>query len=256
MLSKSSNHLLRDPADGRKKATVLKRLRSRCEHPRFVAWASMTSGGGFISLSGPNAYPADMAAALTFHGGTHTRGKAWSFPAYPDPSFLNAVWCLIEHNGLVRQVDLGETLADPSPAMVGEAQWSVTYSSVGDIRRRRPKLNPIRLRATEKPMDWGVRLIMEYEISREQNREFDWEWVNRHKATDMAWEHAQRVRKTKEAEMLADMDAGPLPAAKPSLSDLFNWQQEQVRSGDGAMGPYENLALRHGLVLHDPASQA
>lgn len=207
MMALSPNHLLRNPNLGKKKETVLRHLGTRWQHPRAVAWAAMTTEGGFIRFWGPNRVPEQLTAVMLKHKAVRIQRHYWRFPAYPDPAFHDAVWQLIDLNAWVRRIDLGEAHADPTPDSSGDGQWHLTYSNVLDIRRRRPKLKPKWLPPEERPMDWGRRLLIEYDASWKTRRPFDWDWVNKHRETDLAFERARDAKREENEKLLKALDA-------------------------------------------------
>ena len=243
MLAWSENHLLRNPNLGKKKATVVRHLSDRWQHPRFMVWASLTEEAGFISLTGPNKLPADLLPMLLQLGARQVRYQIFQLPP---TRFHDALWTLIDHNALVRRVDLPD-FPDPTPDAPGNAQWSVTFSSVLDVRRRRPKLKPVWVPPIERPMDWGRRLLLEYEASGKDRRPFDWDWVNKHKETDREWMRKQReiaVRQERELkEALARMP--------PSLSvPAFFQELDRRLANPGPEDTLTRLAREHGIKIN------
>lgn len=243
MLAWSDNHLLRNPNLGKRKDTVVRHLTKRWQHPRILVWAALTEQSGFISLVGPNMQPQDTVPMLR-HLGARPADYA-SFTIEPT-RFHDAIWALIDHNALVRRIELPGH-PDPTPEAPGDAQWHVTFSSVLDVRRRRPKIKPIRKPRIERPMDWGKRLLLEYEACGRDGRPYDWEWVNSHKETDLAWEREERKRAMQRERELREA----LATLSPSLSidDFFQELDRRIAS-PGPEDTLERLAREHGIQVN------
>jgi hypothetical protein len=208
MLAWSANHVLRKPGLGKRKDTVLRHLHRRWEHPRVAAWAALTDEAGFISLVAPNTLPENLVPMLRSLRAEPVRTLLFRVPPH---RFHDAVWALIDHNALVRRIDLPGH-PDPTPDEPGDSQWHATFSSVLDVKRRRPKRKPIRLSALERPMDWGQRLLIELHGNWVPTGKFDWDWVNKHKETDCAWARQERERLARERrELEAALAAMPPP---------------------------------------------
>src|SRR5690606_10210057 len=150
----------------------------------------------------------DVQGILLAHG---ARRHAGHTVIVPPLRFHDAIWALIDHNALVRRVEMpGHT--DPTPDVPGDAQWPITFSSVLDVKRRRPKIQPIRKPRIERPMDWGQRMLIELRSNWVPNGKFDWKWVNKHKETDSAWARKERERLARERrELQQAVDALPPP---------------------------------------------
>lgn len=203
-LSVSRNHHLRNPDLGKKKDTVLRHLGARWSHRRFTVFAALMDTDGFIGWERNAAPAADVIGVLLAHGGRRLRPCLWRLP--PD-RFHDAIWQLIDLNAWVRRIDLGEAHTDPTPDSSGDGQWHLTYTNVLDIRRRRPKLKPKWIPPEERPMDWGRRLLIEYEASWKTNRPFDWDWVNKHRETDLTFARNRDAKREANEKLLKELDA-------------------------------------------------
>jgi hypothetical protein len=145
----SWNHLSRDPATTRTPQKATEVIADRWRHPRFYCHGALLPIGGFIGWRDVAQVPSAIQLRLVFdHGGgrfrhslkranrhNNTAAIFW----FPTPNgAVDALWDVIEHNGLVRRADLGD-LASP----VKEAQsdvssdWAMVFSTVADLVRRR-----------------------------------------------------------------------------------------------------------------------
>jgi hypothetical protein len=145
----SWNHLSRDPAAMRTPQKATEVIAERWRHPRFYCHGALLPMGGFIGWRDVTQVPSAVQLRLVFdHGGgrfrqslkrvnrhNNTAAIFW----FPTPNgAVDALWDVIEHNGLVRRADLGD-LASP----VKEAQsdvssdWAMLFPTVADLVRRR-----------------------------------------------------------------------------------------------------------------------
>lgn len=221
-LAWSDNHLLRNPNLGKRKDTVERHLAARWAHPRCRVFAALTDEVGLVGWE-RMAWPTpDVLGILSAHGArvafaSHTI-------ALPPDRFHDAIWALIDHNALVHRVDL-HGHPDPTADAPGDAQWHATFSSVLDVKRRRPKRKPIRLSALERPMDWGQRLLIELHGNWVPTGKFDWDWVNKHKETDCAWARKERERLAREERELKTA----LAAMPPPFTVEYVFQEAERR---------------------------
>jgi hypothetical protein len=141
VLERCPNHLVRDGSRAKTKPTVMKFLSDRWAHPRFVVWAAMTDAGGLVSWCGPDEVPLEVTAVMLHFKAklVPTSVPVWSFPSFPDPAFLSAIWQLIDINAWVRRIQLTD-FPDPTPADDADSRWWETYTDVGDVHRRRARL--------------------------------------------------------------------------------------------------------------------
>lgn len=246
VLAWAENHLLRNPKLGKRKDTVVRHLSMRWQHPRVLVFAAMTADAGFIKL--PNrGLPPDLVPLLRSLGARSVDYLVFEILPH---RFHDAIWALIDHNALVRQVAMPGH-PDPTPDLPGDAQWPITYSSVLDVKRRRPKIQPIRKPRIERPMDWGQRLLIELRSNWVPNGKFDWDWVNKHKETDCAWARKERERLAREHRELQEaVDALPPPFTVDYFLQELDRRLANPKPGD----PLERLAREHGIeVSCDPA---
>lgn len=245
-LAWAENHLLRNPKLGKRKDTVVRHLTLRWQHPRVLVFAALTENAGYIKL--PNrGLPPDLVPMLRSLSARRVDYLVFEFPPL---RFHDAIWALIDHNALVRRVEMpGHT--DPTPDVPGDAQWPITFSSVLDVKRRRPKIQPIRKPRIERPMDWGQRMLIELRSNWVPNGKFDWEWVNKHKETDSAWARKERERLARERRELQEaVDALPPPFTVDYFLQELDRRLANPKPGD----PLERLAREHSIeVSSDPA---
>jgi len=147
----SWNHLSRDPADMKTPAKATDVITERWRHPRFHCHGALLPIGGFIGWREAVQVPSSMQLRLVFdHNGwrlrqsmkhTHRRNNTPAVFWVPTrEGALDALWDVIEHNGLVRRTDLGdlslardEASSVPSP----DRDWAMMFPTVADLVRRR-----------------------------------------------------------------------------------------------------------------------
>jgi hypothetical protein len=241
MLAWSDNHLLRNPKLGKRKDTVIRHLSRRWQYPRALAFAALTETAGFIWLT-QRGMPPDLVPMLRSLGATPVQHLVFELPPQ---RFHDAVWALIDHNALVRRIDLPGH-PDPTPDEPGDSHWHVTFSSVLDVQRRRPKRKPIRLSALERPMDWGQRLLIELHGNWVPTGKFDWDWVNKHKETDCAWAIKERERMAREERELT----AALAAMPPPFTVEYLFQEVDRRlANPGPEDTLTRLAREYGVDI-------
>jgi hypothetical protein len=145
----SWNHLSRDPADMKTPAKASDVITARWQQPRFHCHGALLSTGGFIGWREAAQVPSAMQLRLVFDHSAwrlrqsmknaHRRNNTPTVFWVPTrQGALDALWDVIEHNGLVRRVDLGD-LSSP----IHEAQpdfssdWAMVFPTVADLVRRR-----------------------------------------------------------------------------------------------------------------------
>lgn len=244
VLAMSHNHLIREHSDGRKKATVAKLLERRLSHPRVAVRAAHTDSVGLIAFSAIGVIPDELVAMVRSMG-------AWPFAPHAfqlaPHRFHDAIWALIEHNALVHRIDLPD-YPEPAPSGSGDAPWHVTLRSVLDIRRGRPKIKPVRRPKIERPMDWGQRLLIEYQASGEQGRPFDWAWVNSHKETDAGWSRERRAEARRQSAELSRALGLITDHSPQSFIDELDRRLAQRPHVPGVEDTLARLALEHGIA--------
>lgn len=150
----SWNHLSRDSADMKTPAKASDVINQRWRHPRFHCHGALLPMGGFIGWREAVQVPSAMQLRLVFdHNAwrlrqsmknTHRRNTTPAIFWVPArQAALDALWDVIEHNGLVRRAELG----DLSLAMaMDEAQsgpssdWALIFPTVADLTRRRMRI--------------------------------------------------------------------------------------------------------------------
>jgi hypothetical protein len=145
----SWNHLSRDRADMKTPAKAGEVITTRWQHPRFHCHGALLSTGGFIGWREAAQVPSAVQLRLVFdHSAwrlrqsmknTHRRNNTPAVFWVPtQQGALDALWDVIERNGLVRRVDL----SDPS-SPIHEAQsdlssdWAMVFPTVADLVRQR-----------------------------------------------------------------------------------------------------------------------
>jgi len=183
----SQNHLLRSRETAKTKPYVLTLLRQRWAHPRFVIRAALTEKVGLIGFGDADFIPEEIVVQLRLLGATSVERTGGVFTLSPI-NFHTAVWHLIDQNGWVRRLDLGAGLPDPTPPDDTSSRWHETFSSVGDIHRRREKMPWVHPKDRppwhEKPMDPLTRRHLAALVAFKTNQPLDEEWLARHRATD------------------------------------------------------------------------
>lgn len=149
----SWNHLSRDPVAMRTPQKAAEVIAQRWQQPRFYCHAALLPRGGFIGWRDVTQVPSAVQLRLVFdHGGGRFRqslkranrhnNTAAIFWVPGQSAAVDALWDVIEHNGLVRRADLGD-LASP----VKEAQsdfssdWAMVFPTIADLVRGRWRQN-------------------------------------------------------------------------------------------------------------------
>lgn len=139
------NHLSRNPASMRTKKLATEVIAKRWLHPRFRCHGALLSTGGFIGWHNVSQVPSTVQYHLAFeHGGWRLRqtskkdfrrnDKVAIFWIPTRQRALDAIWDVIEHNGLVRHVAL-EASPPPSKASVldPDHDWARVFPTVIDL---------------------------------------------------------------------------------------------------------------------------
>lgn len=145
----SWNHLSRDPAAMRTPQKAAEVIAKRWQHPRFYCHGALLPMGGFIGWRDVTQVPSAVQLRLVFdHGGGRFRqslkranrhnNTAAIFWFAGQNAAVDALWDVIEHNGLVRHAALGTS---PSPAEETQSgvmsDWATVFPTVSDLVRRR-----------------------------------------------------------------------------------------------------------------------
>ena len=146
---KAWNHASRDAFLMQTEANAASLIAKRWLYPRFHCHAALIPRGGFIGWRVAALVPTAIQLRLVFElGGVrlrppmknanrrHADAIIFWFPT--QKSALDAIWDIIDHNGLVRRVDLPQV----EPALeVSDSQpsedWALVYPTTADLIRRR-----------------------------------------------------------------------------------------------------------------------
>lgn len=198
VLSMSANHLLATREAAKTKPYVLTHLQQRWGHPRFTIRAALTREIGLIGFTKNARLPDEAMVLIRLAGGEPTPRNARIF-SIPLAKFHPLIWQLIDLNSWVRRLDLGEDFPDPTPPDDSISRWHETFTSVGDIHRRREKLpwvhpskRPPRI---EKPMDPLNRLHLAGLLALKTGQPVDHEWLARHRESDEAFAAERKLKR-------------------------------------------------------------
>jgi hypothetical protein len=144
----SWNHLSRDPAEMTTPTKATDVVTARWRHPRFYCHSALISMGGFIGWRDAAQVPAAMQLRLVFdHSAwrlrqsmkhTHRRNNTPAIFWVPTrQAALDALWDVIEHNGLVRATELGMPLTSEDGASDPSEDWKLMFPTTVDLVRRR-----------------------------------------------------------------------------------------------------------------------
>jgi len=191
------NHLLRSREIAKTKPYVLALLRQRWAHPRFRVRAALTDKIGLLGYGPGDHVPTEIVVQLSHYGAFPVRLAAGVFTV-PAANFHALVWNLIDQNAWVRRVDLGPENPAPTVADGSLDRWSETFTSIGDIHRRRermPWVHPSkRPNKHELPMDPRERRHLAGLLALRTGQPIDSDWLAFHRMTDDDF-FAERRRK-------------------------------------------------------------
>ena len=191
------NHLLRSRETAKTRPYVLALLRQRWAHPRFTVRAALTEEIGLLGYGPGDHVPTEIVVQLSHYGAFPVRSAAGVFTA-PAANFHALVWDLIDQNAWVRRVDLGSENRDPTVPGGSLDRWHETFTSVGDIHRRRermPWVHPSkRPNKHELPMDPRERRHLAGLLALRTGQPIDSDWLAFHRMTDDDF-FAERRRK-------------------------------------------------------------
>lgn len=142
------NHVTRNPAEMKTKAKAEAVLKRRWSQPRFCCHAALIEEGGFIGWRDTALVPSPVQLRLVFEHRAgrlrpamrhaHRRHIDSAIFWVPTPqAALDAMWDMIEHNALVRPVDLGAPSADAEGAIDPSDDWKLVLPTTADLVRRR-----------------------------------------------------------------------------------------------------------------------
>lgn len=145
---KAWNHLGRDALLTQTEANAASLIAKRWLYPRFHCQAALVPHGGFVGWRIAALVPTAVQLRLVFElGGKRLRAPMKNanrrhadtviFWFSTQKKALDAIWDIIDHNGLVQQVNLSQiqsTLGDSDPKQ--SEDWTLVYSSIADLVRR------------------------------------------------------------------------------------------------------------------------
>jgi len=195
VIAHAENHLLRTREEARTKPYLLRLMRARWQHPRFVVRAAVSQLGGLLAFPKRTPMPEGIAMLVCLHGGSPVAGAHRIF-AVPQDCFLDLVWLLIDHGAWVRRVEV-DGFPDPTPPDDGPSRWWETYTSVDDlVRRRKSRRGSVPISWIEKPMDPLSRIHLAGLLALRSGEAVDHNWLARHRETDDLHLVNQRKRRT------------------------------------------------------------
>jgi hypothetical protein len=145
----SWNHLSRDLATMKTPAKATDVINARWQQPRFHCHGALLSSGGFIGWRDTQQVPSAMQLRLVFDHNAwrlrqsvkHTHRRTNTPAIFWVPTLqaaLDALWDVIEHNALVRRVDLGDLASSVEEAQPDfSSDWAMVFPTVADLVRRR-----------------------------------------------------------------------------------------------------------------------
>lgn len=142
MLRQAANHLT---PHGPRSAplAILHHLENRFTHPRFRAFAYSTSDRAWIGWRTHKGEQRDKqgpAGLLRWgHGAVPVGNDKTTCFCLPADRFLDAVWDLIEHNGLLIPLKVDGLDAGGFPTDDWRVAWPKTFTRVQDLVRRRSR---------------------------------------------------------------------------------------------------------------------
>lgn len=142
VLALAPNHLT-DTRPNAPKAVVLRELEKRWANPRFTVYALHGSTRSFIGWTSRNGAKEalGLAAALLRFSCEAVPLSSGKVVLYELPSglFLDAVWVLIEHHGLVKKLEVEGLEPAPYDPDNWQHHWAVHLEFLSDLCRRRPR---------------------------------------------------------------------------------------------------------------------
>ncbi|HUB89160.1 MAG TPA: HNH endonuclease, partial [Dyella sp.] len=141
------NHLSRDPADMKTPAKAADVINARWRQPRFHCHGALLPMGGFIGWREAVQVPSAMQLRLVFDHGAwrlrqsmkNTRRRNNTPAIFWVPTrqaALAALWDVIEHNGLVRAIELGMPSTSEEGAVDPSEDWKLMFLTTADLVRR------------------------------------------------------------------------------------------------------------------------
>lgn len=148
MACETWNHVSRDLAQMQTHDKAASVIKSRWARPRFYCHGGIVAEGGFIGWRDHAQVPANIQLRLTFEhrGGRLHRPMAATdgirlggviFWFQTQRLALDALWDVIDRNGLVRRVDLSAPDSMPDGLMAPSHAWHLVLPTIADLVRRR-----------------------------------------------------------------------------------------------------------------------
>jgi len=145
---KAWNHSSCDALLMQTEAATASLIAKRWLYPRFHCHAALIPRGGFVGWRVAALVPTAIQLRLVFElGGVrlrlpmknanqrHADAVIFWFPT--QKSALDAIWDLIDHNGLVRRVDLPQIEPAPGVSVSQPSEdWALVYSTIADLVKR------------------------------------------------------------------------------------------------------------------------
>ena len=219
ILLRGENHLtsLRSRAS---RESVQELLVKRYEHPRFRVFAHASSVGCFIGYrrqqSDPQAYAGVGAMLRHVHkAGVEVRGELVLF-RLPHRPFMEAVWAMIETNGLVVAVDLRDWPCEWNcfDQYDWRKVWTEIYDRLDDNRRR--------YRTGQAVQPWAPKVYSSNKKSvKSRNRD-----KRLLKETNLRRIELQRAAMLEENALRWSNEEDPGYKFRPSYDDVFRTFQE------------------------------
>lgn len=169
VLETANNHLLRWPTQGRKMASVRRHLAQRWEQERCVIYASQEG-----LLGWPREMPPSDIVQVKVRTSLPKVAALGGVKVFQTTG-VEDLWSLIDLGAWVRSVD-------PEPVIVpGPGEWPITFTTVGDIHRRRP-------RETRPPRYPQDRMLDALQSKFKSGRPVDFKRLDDQVAADLAWQ--------------------------------------------------------------------
>lgn len=180
VLVRADNHLTPTRA-GAPLVKVIAALDQRHAHPRFRCFAVHGIDHGFIGWTAQGGAEDALSLAATLMRFAHqaepvSAGKVRLF-RLPAAQFLDAVWVLIEHHGMVCPLSVDGVQEAPIDPGNWQHHWPFRSQAVADLRRRRFRGAPVS--APRKPRELSTRPGSVWQRERERRlaehkRHFDY----------------------------------------------------------------------------------
>lgn len=143
VLSVAPNHLTQTRPNA-PRATVIRELNRRWDNPRFTLYALHGVERSWIGWTARNGAKDALALAAVLlryscQAVSLQSGKVTLYEL-PSDKFLDAVWVLIEHHALVKQLAVDGVDSVPQDPDNWQHYWPLHLEHLSDLQRRRPRL--------------------------------------------------------------------------------------------------------------------